>query len=569
MPRLAELPQVGEVISMNYPPSGLRAAVAGAVLSALLAACGGGGGGGTGSAAGTTSSTDVDGRAGPVDFAAACSNCGALDATTYAGSGVGIWEKRNTTGASVDVPVSISGLAGQDVTLVFTNETGTDTAFPAINNATQSRQDLLSQDVRSSQAVVREAGDPHAEIREFNRKGWADRLQPEMSIRRSLVAAAPQAAMYAVGATRNFYHQDQTSRTTTLQKQMTTTDGIQVNIWVESSEVGAAKVTATMADQLATSFARAGGIYDMVRTIGGPLWGPHNVAGLISGTGQAIDVVVLNFDHNQTAFGTVGFFWSLHQLARSADSRSNESLSLYLDSETLYLGGDRGAKMVRMTLAHEAMHMSNFYRRGVLMGQSYQYDTWLEEMTAMMMEDAAASAIDPTFSPTRNVRLPDYLDYGSYNCALRDWTPFASTCESYAISGSLGGFLLRQLGVGFFQNLLNQRQASSEAALNSAIQAARPGSGLGEQLRHFAASAIGLLPAAAPSSFGFPARNEAGFDIPAVDASQFNSVRTLPPASPATLRAYGNFPVVRRAVRGTFAETVRVPPGTTLSVVIR
>ncbi|HEX2546908.1 MAG TPA: hemagglutinin, partial [Ramlibacter sp.] len=377
----------------------------------------------------------------------------------------------------------------------------------------------------------------------------------------------PLAAAYAVGATRSFYLDQQDSRMATLQRQVTTGDGTKVNVWVESSEIGAAKVTPAMAEQLAGSFGKAGGIYDMVKAAGGPLWGPHDTPGLIPGAGQPVDIVVLNFDRNRTPYGMLGFFWALHQLQRSVDSRSNESVSLFLDAETLYLGGERGAKMIRMTMAHEAMHMGNFYRRGVLMGPTYQYETWLEEMTAMMMEDAAASAIDPTYSPLRDVRLQDYLAHGSYNCALQDWTPYAA-CESYAVSGSLGGFLLRQLGVGFLRDLLHQRQVASVAALDTAIQAAKPGSSLGQQLRNFAATAIGVLPVSAPAPFGFPARNEGGFAIPAVDASQFKARRALPAGSPASLAAYGHHPVVRRAVRGTFAETVRVPPGTTLSVVV-
>lgn len=559
---------------MTHPFPALRAVLAGAALAALLAGCGGGGGGGGGDTEATTAALTPIGTTAADDPAAtdsptvvpACTNCAAVDAKTYAGAGVGVWQKANTTGAALDVPVSISGLAGQDVTLVFTNESASDVAFPAINNAAQAGQDLLAQDLRSQMAAPA-ADDAEAERREFNRKGWADRLaaaNPGNAILRSVITPT----QYAVGATRSFYHDDQTSRPAMLQHQATASDGSKVNVWVETSEFGAGKVTAAMAEQLANGFAKAGGTYDLLKTAGGALWGPHDRAGMISGTALPVDIVLLNLDRNQKPYGTVGFFWSVHQLAKSVDSRSNESLSLYLDSETMYLGGDRGAKMIQMTLAHEAMHMSNFYRRGVLMGQPYQYETWLEEMTAMMLEDAAATAIDASYNPTRDMRLQDYLRYGSYNCALRNWTPFGTPCESYAVSGSFGGFLLRQLGVGFYQNLLNQRQTNSEAALNSAIQAVRPGSGMGQQLRHFAASAIGTLPASAPATFGFPTRKEAGFDIPAIDARQYKSLRTLPAASPASLMAYGNFPVVRRAVAGTFAETVRVPPGTTLSVVI-
>lgn len=577
---------------MTMQRGAVQAWMASALLAAALAGCGGGGGGGGGAASGdgqvgTATSAPVGtpvpidtsiplvppvatapAQPGPSGVEAACADCAAVAPNLYAGSGIGVWQKANTTGAALDVPVSISGLAGQDVTLVFTNEAATDAAFPAINLESQASASTLL-----SQRVTPPAEDPQAAIREFNRKGWADAItqaRGRTAISRSLATSAPQAAAaYAVGSTRSFHHsQDQSTRTATLQVQATTGDGMQVRVWVESSEIGEGKVSAARASQLATTFARTGGIYDMLKAMGGPLWGPHGYADLISGSAQPLDIVVLNFDRNQRAYGLLGYFWSLHNLTKAVDSRSNESLSLYLDAETLYLDGEAGAKLVLSTLAHEGMHMSNFYRRGVLMGQQYTYDTWLEEMTAMMMEDAASAGIDSAYNATRDLRLRDYLSMGSYNCALKNWTPFAGTCESYAVNGSFGGFLLRQLGVGFYRNLLSQKQPGSEADLETAIRSVRAGSGIGAQLRRFAASTIGTLPAAAPAEFGFPARNEAGFSIPAIDVAAFAASRALPTATPAQLLAYANFPVLRRSVKGTYAETVRVPPGATLSVVV-
>jgi hypothetical protein len=558
-----------------------RSALIALAVAAALTGCGGGGGGSDGATApvtlggtpGDTTATTVPGTgstpaAASSDLAPACSNCAAVSPTSYAGSGVGIWQKTNSSGAAMDVNVAITGLAGQDVTLVFTNPTATDAALPAINTtASASYAQELRKDV---------IGEPGAtaqdEIREFNREGWHRRLQDartEAAIKGLQRSAVPQAAtVHAVGATRNFYHMDKSTRTARLQKQLTAGDGTVVNVWVETTEIADTKVSTAISDQLATSFARAGGIYDMLKSVGGPLWGAHGYPELISGSGQPLDIVVLNFDRNQQPYGMVGFYWSLHQFTKAADARSNESVSMYLDSETMYLGGARGLQTARMTLAHEGMHMSNFYRRGISMGQAYQFDTWLEEMTAMMMEDAAASSIDASYQPLRDQRLRDYLGYGSYNCALRNWTPYAGSCESYAVSGSFGGFLLRHLGVGFFRDLLARKQAGSETVLGAAIQAVRPDSGIGAQLQSFAASAIGTLPASAPAGYGFPARSEAGFDIPAVDASAFAGSRVLPSGSPSTLLSYANFPVARKAVNGTYAEKVRVPAGATLSVVV-
>ncbi|MGT2494936.1 M30 family zinc metallopeptidase [Cupriavidus basilensis] len=163
---------------------------------------------------------------------------------------------------------------------------------------------------------------------------------------------------------RSWYHTDgSTRRLATLTQQLPASDGTVVNIWVENAE--ASNIGSPIVNELLTSFASAGGIYDMLTQVGGPLWGAHSYNNLIAASGQPIDIVILNFDKNGKAGGTVGYFWGLHNLTAASDARSNESLSLYLDSETLQLAGAAGMKAMKMTMAHEGMHMQNFYRRGV------------------------------------------------------------------------------------------------------------------------------------------------------------------------------------------------------------
>jgi hypothetical protein len=72
------------------------------------------------------------------------------------------------------------------------------------------------------------------------------------------------------------------------------------------------------------------------------------------------------------------------------------------------------------------------------------------------------------------------------------------------------------------------------------------------------------------ASFTFPARNEGGFALPAIDpASLYRGVRrALPAAVPASLAVLGTFPLVRPHLSGTYSETVRVPAGATLSVIV-
>ncbi|MFP3756195.1 hypothetical protein SB751_20075 [Cupriavidus sp. SIMBA_020] len=47
------------------------------------------------------------------------------------------------------------------------------------------------------------------------------------------------------------------------------------------------------------------------------------------------------------------------------------------------------------------------------------------------------------------------------------------------------------------------------------------------------------------------------------------AARTLTQPVQSTLQPYASLPVVRKAVNGVYSETVKVPAGTTLSVVIQ
>jgi hypothetical protein len=158
-----------------------------------------------------------------------------------------------------------------------------------------------------------------------------------------------------------------------------------------------------------------------------------------------------------------------------------------------------------------------------------------------------------------------------YNCSLTTWEPFGETCESYSVSGSLGGFLNRQLGAGFFSRLL--RDVSSEKSLevlDAAIRAEATGAGLGEQLRRFSATAGALMRAAdSPPGYGFPARIDGALRLPVIDPQNLAGLRALTQTVPTQLQPYASIPIVRPAMHGIYSERVSVPPGTALSVVIQ
>ncbi|PWK35008.1 peptidase M30-like protein [Cupriavidus plantarum] len=560
-------------------------AVALAVLTAaVLAACGGGGDGpaaqSTAATTGTTQSPGTPDTGAPVNpvtkptsvVSPACSGCAAVDANTYAGSGVGVWQNLNATASAVDMPISISGLTGQDVTLVFTNQTATPQTMPTIaltasHVPTVAASAIAFDDGKS--AIKRRISD-------FNRDGWAALAGTRgTGVNGSSFGSTPplRAAAYTVGDTRNFYHEDNSVRPTTLIRTDTTADGTVVNFWVETTESDPSKVSASIVNQLYAGFVPTGKIYDLLKQTGGPVWGPHAYSDLISGAvSQPIDIVVLNFDNDGHPFGMVGYFYARNALTTTASAYSNQSVSLYLDAETLYLGGAAGLQSMLLTMAHEGMHMQNFYRRAVVTGPSYAFATWLEEGTAMMMEDFASQSIDPTYNAIRDVRFRDYVGYkaGSYNCSLLNWDPFGAACDSYSVSGSLGGFLDRQLGLAFYKHLLtNVSSTDSVTVLDASIRAIAPTSSLGEQLRRFGATSASLMKSPSPSGFGFPARAEGGFTLPVIDPQTRLATRTLTQSVPTTLQPYASLPVVRKAVSGTYSETVKVPAGSTLSVVIQ
>ncbi|MFJ4288484.1 hemagglutinin [Cupriavidus sp. NPDC089707] len=565
MPRIAD----GVHLSVNL----LTAVVA----AALLAGCGGGGDDEAPSqppAANTGTSAAAPLLVTGLD--PACTGCGALSGAAYAGSGTGIWQQRNTTGADIDVRFAIAGLAGQSLSLMLTNTSGWATTLPSFQPAVLADTVTgLSTRALASVSAPAASGGADAEatqrdIADFNRSGWAERAAAAGQQRSVMSAPAPQPAM--LSSTRGWYHTDKTTRTASLVRQATTSDGVTVNVWVEDTEYAPNRVQLPLVDALAETFTGAAGspgVYGMLKSVGGPLWGPHNFGStLIAGTGQPIDIVILNFDRNSRPFGMVGYFWGLHNLRRSVEANSNESVSLYLDAETLYLGGEAGLQAMKMVMAHEGMHMQNFYRRGVLMGPSYAFQDWLEEMTAMMMEDFASHTIDSSFNNIRDVRMPDYVRTNSSNCNLFQFTGFGQSCESYSVSGSFGGFLNRQLGLAFFKDLLARNGSTdSKTVLADAIASAQPGTTLADQMRRWAVSANTLLPnPGLPGGYGYPARIEGGFTLRAIDLQAYLPLR--PASSPqSTLAAYGSYLVRTGAVSGTYTNTVRVPAGAVLSVV--
>ena len=566
-------------------PHSLFGAIASLAAAAVLTACGGGGGGGDSGDSAGTGAPPVAAAETPSPLTAACTDCGAVDGSTYAGAGTGVWQVSNTGSLAKDVPLAIKGLTGQLVTLVFTNESAQEVAMPSLQILSSSTTvtPTLSKSMAGGSDGADAATAFNADVANFNRDGFARLLSTPTAAAgaaaklSALSAPTAPAATYTVGQQRTVYLLDRSQRTVRLAGQRATGDGTVVNVWVETSEIDPSRVSATLSDRVRDAFAGAGGVYDMLVKVGGPLWGSHGHTELLSGSGQPIDIFLVNFDRNGQPYGMGGYFWGLNNFKTGAGqlAYSNESLSMYMDTETMYLDGERGLRQVVTALAHEGMHMQNFYRRSVSMGSQFAFDDWLEEMSALMMEDWASYALDTGHNAIRDARLPYYMNYrgsGSYNCELTRWDPMGTVCESYAVVGSFGGYLNRQFGLGFLQSVLRSTGLTDSAAvLEAAIKAQRPDSGIGQELRRFSSAAAGLVPlSAGVAGYSMPTRNDDGLQLVAMDPAALGEAgRGLPAAVPSTLKGFASFPVSRFRLTGSYKETVRVPQGSTLTVVIR
>ncbi|ATG21900.1 hypothetical protein CO705_18430 [Ralstonia pickettii] len=542
-----------------------------------LAACGGGGGGSSGGASDTPQSTTAN-----ITVAPACSgtNCGALG-TTYAGSGVGVWQATNAGGSAGTVSVSIAGLTGQNVTLVYTNQGAAAQPMPSVpitslglldttgTTAPKAAADAVGNDANA--AFDRQLSDFNAHALDGYASG-AGPLKTQGASGSGNTVLRPQ-SVAAVGAQRTWNHQQPDGTavvvSATLRQQATATDGRLVNVWVQDSEYGSSKISDGIIGTLATKFASGNqSIYTLATSLVGQPWGSYSSSASLIDPNQALDIVVLNIQPDGQPYGRVGYFWARNNFTTSAQPLSNQSLSLYVDSETVYLGGTSGLNTVISTLGHEFTHMANFYQRGVLHGSQYMYGTWLEEMTAMTMEDVLSSQIDPSFNNVRDSRFPAWLQ-SAYDCALTAFDPsLSSSCPGYPISGSLGGFLLRQYGVAYYTNLLqNFSSTDSATVLDNAIRAGG-GAGLGDAVSRWG-TAVALLPVpGSPSGFAYPARSDSGFSIPALNGPNYSSQRTMPTSVPATLQGFGQFPVSRGLKAGTYSETLTVPAYSTVSIIV-
>lgn len=522
----------------------------------VLSACGGGGGNDSGATSTPSQALLV----------ADCSGlaCAATDGHTYSGNGIGAWAASNTTQGTQEIAATISGALGRTATLVWTNLTGSPTGIPSSVSAFI---DITEPGQQSETILTRIQQQRTATITLMSElvKRKQSNLQLSTQMEPRLFATNDMASWYD--------SLNRRSLATTLRSQKALSNGRYVNVWVEDSEWDPAgtmyKVTQGVADLVGEKFALPyTGIFDMVTGLAGSLpWGAHGYPADLIGATQDIQIVVANLSPDSSAGGLLGFYDSTNSYRKSAHGDSNEALLLFIDSESLVTAYQ---DMIISTLGHEFMHMINFYQRTVMKsvdGNILHFETWLEEMTAMMAQDIIDTQLG-SFHFLRDNFFPCWVTSYSLNSNLNQ---IGSGYYNYCAGGSYSGYLLRQYGVGFFRDLVQSDETDSIAALDEIIRKYNGNADYRQAMRRWGASLALLDSSQLPEGYGYPQRSQAfsgiTYTLPAINGPDYAWLRRVP-ALPPLIEPYTHAVETFTVGEPLLKRKITLPPGSAITLII-
>lgn len=508
------------------------------------------------------------------------SNCAAVNATTYAGSGIGVWRYTNTsTTLPATLNIALSGVsAGNSVTLLFSN--GGKTTAPSLPStgvaasASASLSPLeFAQDDDS--APTEEIVDPrdaaHWKILESNRNLIATlRATRQNAVGTDMetgFAAPPMLAEApALGSQKTWKDAAfgaATDYTTSVRATCSASSGRVIVFWVDDQAWSAGKVTSSIIDKFKSAYCGTTGGYERLVKLYGEPWGSHSYSNLISDSPTLQDLNVVMVPSTESY---AGYFWGVN--AFKDNSKSNTALVFFINSSQ-FSGDNTPSSTTNFyigTLVHEMTHMVNYYQREIR--RSASHDTWLEETSAMMSEDIITPALTG-YNKIETDRMPTYLRAGG-DVSYINWPELSG--NHYAIGGSFAAFMNRRYGLSFFK-ALQTCSSDSYGCVDSFINL-NGGGGFASEFARMGASMFSLLPGSGlPSQYGFPARTDGDYTLGAINVSSYASRR--PSAGPTLGSGY-------RATSQTFvAETVGsgkttyvrnevlVPAGTSLTVIVK
>jgi PKD repeat protein len=460
--------------------------------------------------------------------------CGAADAGTYSGSGVGIWRYNNTTSSDATINVAINGVqAGQTAILTFSNGQSSAAASAPAPGALLDMLAAASTTQRSARQEL--VNRNHTLMLERNRS-IADTFVRNFAAREPRVLTAlgakAQARLVARAAppigTARTWNDGGNSVVTSVQASCELSTGRNAVFWVDQSMIGQDALPAASLATLATVYCGSGNAYSDLVSLLGDAWGPAAASStaLIQdapGALQDINIVI----PKKLSLDASGYFSNANNFTLAANSTSNQALVVFLNGEQLVLPQE--ATTYASVLIHESTHLINYYQRVIARGTAH--DVWLEETSAMMSEDIVTPAAVPGFDETLE-RQEGYVSSGGA-VGYVGWT--APAGNSYNQGGTFGGFLNRRYGLNIYKQLITDcvdgTGTSSSYQCMDKLIAQNGGLGFADEFARMGASIFGGMPGGnLPLGFGLPGIVAEGYFLAPYDASQMrNPALTTPP----------------------------------------
>jgi hypothetical protein len=518
----------------------------------------------------------------------ACSgaSCGAASPSLYAGSGVGIWRFRNDSGQAAKIDIGIGGVvAGQAPVLLFSNGSSANTNLPSFGAAPAPAASLAAMlpPGLETDADLRAEARHRAEweMTERNRElaisiGGLPPVAPSGLPAPLAAAPAPQAPP-VIGTTTRTWN-DTSDTLVVAYPNVVVRDvcalpgGRSAIFWIDPAAWGTS-VTSDLLTYFKNTVCGSTGGYARIRSLRGEPWGDKAASDqrlIQEAQGALLDVNIV-FLSVPEAKQWGGYFHSFNSFKKTVPdcAKSNEALAVFINATQV--GNPRtGGRNYASTLLHEMTHLVNFYQRSLI--QDSPYDTWLEEMSAMMSEDLITPTVteDGNFPTPAGFIQPYVKDAGGVS--LINWGYLGSAF--YDLGGSLGAFLNRRYGTAVYTDMVKCSvftDMTGHECVDSIIRA-RGGAGLEDEFARLGATLYGLLPVTGtPEGFGFPARTG---DLPLkpIDVSAYaldrKAAKELDNGFQATSHTYLLDAVPAGST--TYSRTgVVVPPGSSLLVVIQ
>jgi hypothetical protein len=509
-------------------------------------------------------------------------NCAAINSTTYAGTGIGVWGYNNSsTTLPALLNIELNGVtSGNTVTLLFSNGTkqtapttpvvGVLAAAAANASGSLSPSELFAS---STEPSVDPRDVAHLQTLELNRRIVAE-LQTMRKYEAGKGAHQEPAALSQISAApivgsqrawKDAFGGTTVEYPTSARAVCTAESGRAIVFWVDDQSWNSSKVTDSIIAKFKTAYCGASGGYERLVKLYGEPWGSHSYSVLISDSPSKQDLNVVMVPSKE---GYGGYFWSLNAFDTD-DQRSNKALAFFINVSG-FSGDNTPSSTVNYyisTLVHEMMHMVNFYQRNVRRGSSHA--TWLEETSAMMSEDIVTPTVVSGYNKIVTERIPNYMQTGG-DVSYINWSQLSR--NNYAIGGTFGSFMNRRYGLSFFKAL--QTCGSDSYACVDSFVNLNGGGNFANEFARMGASIFSLLSGAnLPANYGFPSRVEGEYTLSAVDIASLSRMR---PNSGSTLSS--GF----RATSQTFIEDsvgpgrssytrngVLVPAGTSITVIVR